>query len=144
MTYLSCPSVFHPPPAYSTPNYPPYLLATLQLLNPDTYTPYLFPWAPIYPFPTPQTSFTIRSPHKPATNLRTSLLPLQLATPNDEFFERSLSITNARLLIVQYFVIIDMISCLLRCYRICNFERMTPPRSGHTCFRLGPQPGNSW
>ena len=30
--------------------------------------------------------------------------------------------------------------------RLCNFERTTPPscvhlRSGHTCFRLGPQPG---
>ena len=31
-------------------------------------------------------------------------------------------------------------------FRLCNFERTTPPscvhlRSGHTCFRLGPQPG---
>ena len=33
--------------------------------------------------------------------------------------------------------------------RLCNFERTTPPscvhlRSGHTCFRLGPQPGLQW
>ena len=31
--------------------------------------------------------------------------------------------------------------------RLCNFERTTPSscvhlRSGHSCFRLGPQPGN--